>query len=68
MTTTTRRHSRRHLDVWGLALLVVGLLSAGFSYCLVAFADINVLVIVPSIVAITIGSMNLVKREAPREK
>lgn len=67
MTTTIKRSSRRRLDVTSLVLLVIGLTFAAVSYCLVTFADVNVLVIVPSIVAVTIGATHLVKREAPRE-
>jgi hypothetical protein len=47
-------------------LLLVGALSGLFSYWLITTADVNVLVIVPSIVAATIGALHLTKLEAPR--
>lgn len=67
MTTTLKSHSRRRLDVSSLVLMVIGLLFGAISYLLATYSGVNVLVIVPSVVAVTIGAMNLVKREAPRE-
>jgi hypothetical protein len=66
MTTNRTSGPRRRLDVWGLVLLLVGALSGLFSYWLITTADVNVLVIVPSIVAATIGALHLTKLEAPR--
>ncbi|NKU55005.1 hypothetical protein GS881_15775 [Rhodococcus hoagii] len=66
MTTTAKREPRRRLDVANLVLLVIGVIFAVVSYCLVTYADTNVLVIAPSIVAITMGATHLVKREVPR--
>lgn len=68
MTTTSRRNSRRRLDVPSLALTVIGLASGVFSYLLVTYADVNALVIIPSVVAVTVGSSHLVKREARRTR
>ncbi|AMS03842.1 hypothetical protein SEA_BAXTERFOX_32 [Gordonia phage BaxterFox] len=67
MTTTVKRPHRRRVDAVSLALMVVGLLFGAISYCLVTFADVNALIMVPSIVAATVGASHLVKREAPRE-
>lgn len=67
MTTTLKSQSRRRLDVSSLALMVIGLVFGTISYRLATYDDVNVLVIVPSVVAATIGAMNLVKREAPRD-
>lgn len=66
MTTTDRRISRRRLDVPSLALTMIGLASGVFSYFLVTYADVNALVMVPSVVAVTVGATHLVKREASR--
>ncbi|MDZ7910787.1 MAG: hypothetical protein U5O16_14555 [Rhodococcus sp. (in: high G+C Gram-positive bacteria)] len=67
MTTTAKRQSRRHVDVVSLVVMAIGVLFAVVSYCLISFADVNVLVIVPSIVAITLGATHLIKHEAPHE-
>lgn len=67
MTTIHRKPHRHRLDVGSLVLLLIGLVFGAVAYWLVTVADVNVLVIVPSIVAVTIGALNLVKREAPRE-
>lgn len=75
MTMTTshssRRHSpkhapRRRVDFAGVALFVVGLVFAVISFWLVDARGASALVIVPSIVAATIGASHLTKREAPR--
>lgn len=67
MTTTAKRQSRRYVDVVSLVVMAIGVLFGVVSYCLVSFADVNVLVIAPSIVAITLGATHLIKHEAPRE-
>lgn len=67
MTATTRRHSRRRLDVANLIVLVVAIASGIFAYVLITYANMNALVIVPSIVVATLSAPHLVKREAPRE-
>lgn len=61
MTTTT---SHRRLDVASLGLLLVGLVFGVLAYWLITVRHVNVLVLVPSIVAITIGATHLTKREA----
>ncbi|ATD70517.1 hypothetical protein CNO18_09735 [Gordonia sp. 1D] len=61
-----RQSSRRRLDLSGLLLMTVGLVFGAISYCLITFGTTNVLVIVPSVVAVTVGAMHLIKREAPR--
>lgn len=65
MTTTNRRTSRRRLDVASLVLTLIALASGAFSYLLVTYADVNALVMVPSVIAGTVGVTHLVKREAP---
>lgn len=60
------RKPRRRLDIASLALLLIGLVFGMIAYWLVTDEHFNVLVIVPSIVAATLGATNLVKREAPR--
>jgi uncharacterized membrane protein len=49
-----------------LTLLLIGLVSGVFSYWLITYNGVNALVIIPSIVAITIGATHITKREAPR--
>jgi len=66
VTTTLKSQSRRRLDVSSLVLMVIGLVFGAIAYLLATYSGVNVLVIVPSVVAVTIGAMNLVKREAPR--
>jgi Na+/H+-translocating membrane pyrophosphatase len=63
VTTTT---SHRRLDVASLALLLVGLVFGVLAYWLITVRDVNALVLVPSIVAITTGASHIAKREAPR--
>lgn len=65
MRKTHRYESRRRLDVASLTLLLVGLAFGVLSYWLITADDFNALVIVPSIVAVTIGASHLFKREAP---
>ncbi|BBZ65839.1 hypothetical protein MINS_12680 [Mycolicibacterium insubricum] len=67
MTTTYRRTSRRRLDLPSLALTIIGLAFGALSYRLVTYSDINALVMVPSVVAVTVGVTHLFKREAPRD-
>jgi len=66
VTTTNRHLSRRRLDLSGVVLSCIGLVSGAFSYWLISAEDVNAIVIVPSIVSITVGAMHLTKREAPR--
>ncbi len=63
---TIHRRPRRRLDIASLALLLVGLVFGVIAYWLVTNQHFNVLVIVPSIVAATLGATHLFKREAPR--
>jgi len=58
----------RRLDTASLALLLIGLVCGGISYWLVADLGLNVLIIVPSIVAATTGALHITKREASRGK
>lgn len=65
MTTTQRPKSHHRLDVASLALLLAGLVFGVVSYWFITTDDFNALVIIPSVVAITIGASHLIKREAP---
>lgn len=66
MTMTHSHHSRRRLDLASLLLLLVGIGAGVFAYWLVADQGFTPLVIVPAIVAATVGASHLVKREAIR--
>lgn len=66
MTTTHNHRAHRRLDAASLALLLIGLAAGVFSYWLITYRGLNALIIVPSIVAMTIGATHLIKREAPR--
>lgn len=67
MKTTHESSSHPRLDVASLALMAIGVASGIFSYYLVVDRDLSPLVALPSVVAIVLGAMNLVKKEAPRE-
>lgn len=62
-----RTAPRRRIDAASLALTFVGLVFGVFAYWLIATASVNVLIIAPSIVAVTVGVTHLVKNEAPRQ-
>lgn len=66
MTTIHKPMSRRRLDVASLMLMIIGIVFGVFSYWLIAYVEVNVLVIIPSVVAVTIGASHLIKVEAPR--
>ncbi len=63
MTTTA---SHRRLDMASLALLLVGLVFGVIAYWLISVRDVNALIIIPSVVAVTMGACHITKREAPR--
>lgn len=67
MTTSRRIHSRRRLDVASLILTLVGLAFSALAFWLVSAERVNALIVIPAIVAVTIGATHLVKYEAPRE-
>lgn len=67
MTMTHKNTSRLKIDLASAALTVIGLVFGAITYCLITAEHANPLVIVPSIVAITVGITHLVKREAPRK-
>jgi hypothetical protein len=46
--------------------MIIGIVFGVFSYWLIAYVEVNVLVIIPSVVAVTIGASHLIKVEAPR--
>lgn len=66
MTTTHRHQSHRRLDISSLILLIVSLAS-GLGACVLILHGISALVLVPSVVAATVGVMRLFKYEAPRD-
>lgn len=66
MTTIHKVESRRRLDVASLVLTLIGVAFGVLSYWLVAVAQYNALIIIPSVVAMTLGGTHLIKREAPR--
>jgi len=61
---THSQHSRRRLDVASLALLLLGLVFAVFSYWLIEDHGLSPLIVIPSIVAATTGAGHITKREA----
>ncbi|MDQ2737156.1 MAG: hypothetical protein M3Y35_00695 [Actinomycetota bacterium] len=60
--------SHRRVDVASLLLLLVGLASAWCCYRLVTDHDTNPLILIPSIVAATVGARHITKREARHEQ
>lgn len=60
------KNSRRRLDVAGLTLLLIGLVSGFFAYWLITYQDLNAIIIIPSVIAVTTGATHLTKREALR--
>lgn len=66
MTTTHRNHPRRRLDVPSLVLMIIGVASGAFCLWLIGASHVSALVLVPSIIAATIGASHLVKSEASR--
>lgn len=58
------QRSRRRLDVAGLTLLLIGLAFGILSYWLITYQDLNVLIMVPSVVAVVTGAAHVTKREA----
>ena len=66
MTTTQRHRPHRRIDLAGLALFVVGIVSGLFAFAL-AFHGTLFIVVVPSVVATTIGALHLTKIEAPHQ-
>lgn len=67
MTTTHKPHPRRRVDVASLALLVVGLASGLGAVWTIQALSVSPLVLVPSVVACTIGMLHLLKWESPRQ-
>lgn len=65
--TNHRNVARRRLDIASLALALLGLVFGIFCYWLITTRHINALIIVPSVVAFTMGASHMIKREAPRE-
>jgi len=66
VTTTHRIQSRRRLDLPSLILLLVGIISGLVAYVLIT-QGMSALVLIPSVVAATIGATQLTKLEAHRE-
>jgi hypothetical protein len=69
--TTHSHHAfhgrRRRIDLAGLALFVFGAVFAVIAYLLVTASGYSPLIIVPSIVAATVGASHLTKTEAARD-
>lgn len=65
-TVAPSHRARTRVDLSGVALFLIGLVSGILSYLLVSVSDVNPLVLVPSVVAATLGATSLTKREAPR--
>ena len=68
MTMTHSYTSRRRLDPAGATLLLVALVCGVASYWLVVDRGVNPLVLVPSVVAATVGASHVTKREVTRRK
>lgn len=70
MTTAHSRYGhprgRRQIDLASVALLVLGLVFAGVSYVLITQNGANPALLVPSVIAITLGATHLTKHQAPR--
>ncbi len=56
----------RRVDVASLALFLCGLTFGVLAYCLISERGMNPLVLIPAVVAATLGASHLVKYEAPR--
>lgn len=63
MTMTHSHRSHRRLDVASLALLLIGLASGVLAYWLIAERGQNALILVPAVVAATLGASHITKRE-----
>ncbi|SKG76491.1 Uncharacterised protein [Mycobacteroides abscessus subsp. bolletii] len=59
-------NATRRLDLPSLALTFIGIVCGFVAYWLINAEGANTLVIVPSIVAVTIGATHLINRDAPR--
>lgn len=66
MTTNHRNTARYRLDLASAVLTLIGLVFGAVAYWLIDAESANALVIIPSVVAFTIGITHLKKREAPR--
>ncbi len=56
----------RRVDVASLALILCGLAFGVLAYCLITERGMNPLILVPAVVAATLGASHLIKYEAPR--
>lgn len=65
--THSHRSYRRRLDTASLALLLIGLTFGAISYWLITDHGLNPLVMIPSVVAATIGAAHITKREISRD-
>ena len=65
-TTTSHTPGRWTVDLASLALLIIGLVFGVVAYNLITEDGQNPLLLVPSVVAATLGAAHLAKREAPR--
>lgn len=65
MTTYRSSGTRTRLDVASLALLLTGISSGLLAYWLIA-RGCDAALLIPAVVASTLGATHLFKREAPR--
>jgi len=56
------------LDGASVALLVVGLIFGALAYWLIVRDSTSPLILVPAVVAATVGATHLTKREAPHDR
>ena len=64
--TNHRNTARPRLDIASLILTLIGLIFGSVAYWLITAQHVTPLVIVPAVVATTIGVTHLRKWEAPR--
>lgn len=65
--TTHKLQQRRRLSIASLALALVGIVFGVAAYLLITHAGITPLLLIPSVVAATVGFTHLFKKEAPRQ-
>lgn len=65
--TTNKLQQRRRLSVASLVLAFVGIVFGVAAYLLIIHAGITPLLLIPSVIAGTVGVTHLFKKEAPRQ-
>ena len=66
MTTTQQARPRRRLDIASVLLALIGVLSGVVAYWLISTRGTNPLILVPAVVAVTIGLSHMFRYEVPR--